>query len=333
MIRALPTVTTFLYDQLADPVLRNSATSLNARYGIDCQIVLDLQDISPKTTEINHLVARFNCPFDIGLSRKVREGFQDSFTSSLVFSYRDRQEANLFRTEIDAFKLEQGSSNINIMRPDIVLPNGKYSASDLKILDNFICDTRRVKYEPKCVGPSPVENYIHLEKWFSDVSRIVAMNTMWHRAPTDGYFAHRVEGGFLITRTKSDKTKIDFENDVVLVREYCASTNTLVYEGNAIPSSDSVEASIVFNHHPSVSQLVHTHDSRRFTRNDKVLSTHPSQAQALPYGEVELGYEMARLLTGRGGDLIILLEHGEVFTGSREIPVSASIDYWISFYS
>ena len=127
--------------------------------------------------------------------------------------------------------------------------------------------------------------------------------------------------------------KIDFENDVVLVREYCASTNTLVYEGNAIPSSDSVEASIVFNHHPSVSQLVHTHDSRRFTRNDKVLSTHPSQAQALPYGEVELGYEMARLLTGRGGDLIILLEHGEVFTGSREIPVSASIDYWISFYS
>lgn len=84
-----------------------------------------------------------------------------------------------------------------------------------------------------------------------------------------------------------------------------------------MPSSDAVEACVIFKALPLVCEIIHTHDSRRFTRNkhaDFLPRVKPSH-----YGEVELGDYIVQTYNKYLSHAIVIQEHGEVFLGKNGI--------------
>lgn len=240
------------------------------------------------------------------------------YTMSLAISYDNPAKMLHWKETIEGLK-KKYNFRINYLRPDIA-DNRKCITSTEKIVDNLVCDTVRIKYNSR-----KDETYkIYLDApttfYFNAISKIYMNYKLYHRSPNDGFIALRHSTGFFITATKTCKSPLDLAR-ISYVHHYDEAKNELFYSGNYLPSSDVVEATLVFRDNPRIIGLVHTHASERYTRNpqfaDKIAVERGS------YGTPELGRQINSVIKDHLDDFIILEEHGEVFslTGNpMEIP-------------
>jgi hypothetical protein len=236
----------------------------------------------------------------------------DSISIALV--YNTATDMCVAAPIVDHWKVAY-HDRVNFLRPDTVSTCGAWYVSEEKLLDNAVCDTVRVKYIPRCISHAPPVLGDYARQVFSLCSQIYAEYRMYHRAITDGYFAVRADSkSFLITSTKTVKTEVISER-VSRVVHYDSAANELTYEGRFLPSSDAVEAAIVFEAHPAIRGLMHTHASSLFTRNARYESH--IRVPQLPYGDPLLGNALAVALGDTDDGFIIMKEHGEVFALSE----------------
>lgn len=245
------------------------------------------------------------------ISSRTSKSFAGSNTASISFKYTGNTHFTEFSDKIEKLKNKYNDS-INFLRPDIYFENSAY-VSDQKIWDNSICDSVRVKYKPQCqFGNFVVSEHLELSKYFERMSEIYKRLKLWHRSMSDGYFAVRFKSGFAITATKTYKFPLD-TNRISFVKEFNENSNEIHYDGNFLPSSDSVEAAILFRECPSIDWILHSHASDQFTRNQKFLDR--VLVPELPYGEPELGHALVDGLRNVNDGFVIMKEHGEVFSG------------------
>ena len=329
----LPSVTLVYVDEYKELELLMSVKSICDSFNIKLiEAELDTIETSfdrQQDTDLVHLIYRTASPFQLDIVLKIVEVNKSLDSASLIFTYENLSHSLKYRNEIESFKKHMGNDSINIMRPDIKFEQG-FSCSPVKILDNVICDTLRVKFIPKKLGDSfpymPEANDL-----IKEASRLVAQYKMWHRASTDGYIAVRVNGGFLITGTRTDTANIDVKKEVSFVQDLNQETKELQYIGNRLPSSDSVEATILFKENPDLHSILHTHDSERFTRNDLVLNDlNIPKVELLPYGEIELGKVVSSTYRTTKSNLIVMLEHGEVFFGTKSKSCVEVAKTWLT---
>ena len=82
--------------------------------------------------------------------------------------------------------------------------------------------------------------------------------------------------------------------DCVRVVAYDFAKNWLRYEGAAIPSSESLTHAAIYESDPTISAVIHCHDSVLWrTLLDRV----PTTLKAIAYGTPEMAYEIMRLFT------------------------------------
>jgi L-ribulose-5-phosphate 4-epimerase len=80
--------------------------------------------------------------------------------------------------------------------------------------------------------------------------------------------------------------------DCVRVVAYDFAKNWLRYEGAAIPSSESLTHAAIYESDPTISAVIHCHDSGLWA----TLRDHaPTTSEAVAYGTPEMAYEIMRL--------------------------------------
>ena len=81
-------------------------------------------------------------------------------------------------------------------------------------------------------------------------------------------------------------------SDCVRVVAYDFARNSLCYEGAAIPSSESLTHAAIYESDPTISAVIHCHDSALWrTLLDRV----PTTSNSVAYGTPEMAYEIMRL--------------------------------------
>ena len=241
---------------------------------------------------------------------------------SIAFRYDTDQEMFSYIPPIEHYK-QKSNDRINFLRP-IQNAEGTWSVPTDKLVDNSICDSVRIKYRPLRLCGEPIELPESAAKFFQYAEYLYTNYGLYHRSASDGYFACRCEDGkpgFYITATKSYKNPLDPKR-IVHVEHYEEDTNTVSYRGAFLPSSDSVEAAMLFAHCGEVMSIIHTHASDKFTRHpdysDRIL------VGRLPYGEQELGSALVAAVRKVNDGFVIMEDHGEVFA-SRSLTESPSL--------
>ncbi|KDM90561.1 hypothetical protein [Photobacterium galatheae] len=312
------TVTVCLVDEFRDEFLLSGAKNVADKYDITLLILDSVNDIDNVSinTEIVHFIFRLKSSFSQDIISSILFTLPTAYKSiSVAFSYEDESHAACYQDLIEKEKVirEASLDCFNIMRPDTYY-QGHFTVSPLKLVDNIICDTIRVKYTPVCISSESVADTLpdEVKKFFYRAAELYDSYNMFHRSYTDGYFSIKFEGVVYITATKTRKDKNLSLDRVSVIHSYCQRDNLLHYSGAFVPSSDSVEAMIVYQNSNAV-ELIHTHDSRRFTRNPN--ATMFPRIEPIEYGTVELGYKIVESISDNESNLIIMEEHGEVFIG------------------
>lgn len=238
-------------------------------------------------------------------NRDLLEAFD---TMTLAMSYSSPQAFVAAGPVVDDLKLRFGS-RVNFLRPNRL--GSFYRPSLLKLVDNAICDSVRVKYVS---ARESVDACLGAEvEFFRAMSRLVGEQRLYHRAPTDGYIACRaLDGdGFFVTATKTNKVTLDIHR-ISRVHGYSRGSNVLRYSGRFLPSSDSVEAAVMFAAMPELTGVLHSHASAAFTRNLSYASRVVSPVCS--YGVPEAADAALSFIEFSGySDFVIMEDHGELF--------------------
>ena len=116
-----------------------------------------------------------------------------------------------------------------------------------------------------------------------------------------------VSGNFYITGSATGGLPELTPTDCVRVVAYDFARNWLRYEGAAIPSSESLTHAAIYESDPTVSAVIHCHDSVLWrTRLDRV----PTTSKAIAYGTPEMAYKIMRLFTVSDVRSREILRHG-----------------------
>jgi hypothetical protein len=277
------------------------------RYGF--RVKQDRLSVAEKNCVLKHAIVIVSTEDVESETNKYVELLDEYNTISLVFIYSSLQKMLSYKNVIEKLKL-QYNDRLNFLRPDLELTSGEWVVSQEKLIDNSICDTVRIKYNPIKDNATQIALTQEYQDFFTQVSNLYTNYQLYHRSASDGFFAARLGEKFYITATKTYKNPLDL-NRVSLVHYYDEQTNSLCYSGDFLPSSDVVEAAIVFSKNPEIISIVHTHASERYTRNphfqDKIKVLRNS------YGTPELGREINKVISAYLDDFIILEEHGEFF--------------------
>jgi ribulose-5-phosphate 4-epimerase/fuculose-1-phosphate aldolase len=103
-----------------------------------------------------------------------------------------------------------------------------------------------------------------------------------------------VSGNFYITGSATGGLLELTPTDCVRVVAYDFARNWLRYEGAAIPSSESLTHAAIYESDPTISAVIHCHDSVLWrTCLDRV----PTTSKAIAFGTPEMAYEITRLFT------------------------------------
>ncbi|MFA9486784.1 MULTISPECIES: hypothetical protein [unclassified Moraxella] len=319
------------FDELKGDIAARNAQSVCKKYQINFVAAKSLKEIDvicrSSNFKINHFIVRLKSSFNKYIIEQLRSITNENYISgSIAFSYKDKNQSLLHEDEISIEKENPGSLRcLNIMRPDEVNQDG-FIVSDIKIMDNIICDTIRLKYNAVCLNNNSLLNTIpdDVKEFFINASKYYDRYRMYHRSSTDGYFAIRKTEGIYITATKTPKDRSLDLNRISLIKSYNRNLNTIEYNGAYLPSSDSVEAYVVFEKNPNIQQIIHTHDSKNFTRNSgraNIPFVPPTY-----YGEPELGDFVSKVYQETRSPIIILQEHGEMFLGNEKVTSFEVID-------
>ena len=241
---------------------------------------------------------------------------EQSTSTTLAISYSSQLSFDNAGTEITNLK-KHNNHKINYLLPT-KNKDGKYTPSMYKLVDNSVCDSVRIKYKPRTSNKS-VKLPNEIKDYFNSISELIDRKNLYHRAPTDGFIAARHENGtsFYITATKTSKIGLDLER-ICLIHNYDEGKNTIEYDGRYLPSSDCVEASIVFNRSKDLNYIIHTHASAQVTRNKNFICS--KRVPPMRYGEPDLGYLISsNIINDRlSTDLVLLEDHGEFFYTKTE---------------
>lgn len=279
---------------------------------------------------VRHLIHVVNESNLHSLSKMLDVSLELYDTVTLATCYWSKEEFLAAGKDVQLLK-KRFNGRVNFLMPTFSDRHSAWLPSVEKLVDNAICDTVRIKYHPICISENVSDLVGTYAPFFKAASDLYQRYHLYHRSSTDGFFALRCRDreGFLITSTKTNKNELDMSR-VSWVHEYDPATNRLLYSGNYLPSSDSVEAATVFRELQNVMAIIHTHASRLFTRNDM----YSSRVLVPParYGERVLGEQVVAALRTQGtDDFIIMEDHGEVFTStevmSLESPVKAFAKY------
>lgn len=250
------------------------------------------------------------------LQRLCAEALGHYSVISIAFNYPDVEAMLSHAERIEHYKA-LSEDRINFLRP-AAADDGRMVVPDDKIVDNSICDSVRVKYRPANLDRNPVALPFGAAEFFRRASELFGEHRLYHRSPSDGYFAIRAEdgSGFYITATKTYKDDLDLRR-VAFVEHYDERTNTLHYRGSYLPSSDSVEAAVLLSRRPHIKSIVHTHASTRFTRNPQYRQRVLVGVES--YGEPRLGVLLDKALGLVDDGFVIMEEHGEVFAADEPV--------------
>ena len=103
-----------------------------------------------------------------------------------------------------------------------------------------------------------------------------------------------VSGNFYITCSATGGLPELAPTDCVRVVAYDFAKNWLRYEGVAVPSSESLTHAAIYESDPTISAVIHCHDSvLRATLLDRA----PTTSKSVAYGTPEMAYEIRRLFT------------------------------------
>jgi L-ribulose-5-phosphate 4-epimerase len=108
--------------------------------------------------------------------------------------------------------------------------------------------------------------------------------------------------------------------DCVRVVTYDFARNWLCYEGAAVPSSESLTHAAIYESDPTISAVIHCHDSVLWrTLLDRV----PTTSKAIAYGTPEMAYEIMRLFTVsdvRSREIFVMAGHeGGIVTFGKNL--------------
>lgn len=291
--------------------------SVGNRYGFQCLCANAIERSDYQHCLIKHIIILVKSDDVLKTMRQYEPLLSWYGCMSIGFVYSHSKVMREQGKVVEELKKKYGD-HVNFLRPDKLLSENCY-VSRLKILDNAVCDTIRIKYIPKQISqdiPNMSETYKH---FFNEASRLYTDHKLYHRSPSDGFFAARYENGIYVTATKTYKNPLDLTR-IAYVHDYDEETNVLTYSGPYLPSSDIVEAFIVMKNNPDISCIVHTHASELFTRNEDY--RHKIQVGRGSYGVPEIGYQINQVIRANLNDFIIIEEHGEFFTYTHE-PVEA----------
>src|SRR5207248_8999987 len=99
-------------------------------------------------------------------------------------------------------------------------------------------------------------------------------------------------GNFYITGSATGGLPELTPTDCVRVVAYDFARNWLRYEGAAIPSSESLTHAAIYECDPTISAVIHCHDSVLWRRRlDRV----PTTSNGIAYGTPQMAYEIMRL--------------------------------------
>lgn len=283
------------------------------RRGVDLHVARNATASRPEPTRMLELLLLvFDEPFN--LDNIIAAAGPEMMAYSVVstaFEYNTKRQMDSAANAIGRAKAFY-SDRLNVLRP-VQASNGRFVVPIDKIVDNMICDTVRVKYRPSKTADDIPRLTNEQVEFFRRASGVFINQNLYHRSPSDGYFAYTAHDGFYITATKTYKESA--LERLTFVENYDEHTNILYYRGPYLPSSDGVEAAILARSLKPGKGIIHTHASRQFTRNpawsDMV------RVGRMRYGEPELGYAVADGLgnLGDGCGFLIMEDHGEVFVG------------------
>lgn len=289
-----------------------------AQQALRCGFTFRAGPVAPGTRSgtgaprISHIIYCAAGGFSWPLVHAVGALLLEHSSVSLALSYATLEEFRAAESLVGEAKARYGD-RLNFLRPD-ELVEGALRASVNKLADNAVCDTVRVKYEPRLRSRAAPPIDERSAEYMALASSTYRRRELFHRSPTDGYFAIRCgASGFLVTATKTDKCSLDPAR-LVMVHGYDEASNVVEYSGGFLPSSDAVEAAVLLSERPDLEYLYHTHASRLFTRNEAFEDL--IAVGRLSYGEPELGHALAAAVDGTRMDCVIMDDHGEVFFGT-----------------
>jgi len=123
----------------------------------------------------------------------------------------------------------------------------------------------------------------------------------------NGNFSLRCTKGFFISSGGSGLGHLK-EDDVVLVKDYDAATNTVLAQGPKEPSSESIMHYLIYQRFPETGAILHVHDPELL---EKDITTTGKEA---PYGTPEIA-ELALKALNKSS-IINLKAHGTVCIGT-----------------
>ncbi len=108
--------------------------------------------------------------------------------------------------------------------------------------------------------------------------------------------------------------------DCVRVVAYNFEENWLRYEGAAIPSSESLTHAAIYESDPTISAVIHCHDSDLWAT---LLDRAPTTSKPVAYGTPEMAYEIMRLFTVsdvRSREIFVMAGHeGGIVTFGKNL--------------
>jgi ribulose-5-phosphate 4-epimerase/fuculose-1-phosphate aldolase len=285
--------------------------------------VTDFEGAARSAALVKHLLWRSDGPLTEARCAEAAALVGAFRSVSVAFDYASESEMLAAASTVDRWKAST-RDRVNFLRPD-VWEGGRLGVSDTKFVDNAVCDTVRVKYRPLRRSADFDVTTALPEAWrmFERASKVYGEDHLYLRSASDGYFARRhPDGGFVITATKTDKVHLDPAR-VSWVHGFDRASRTVTFSGTYLPSSDSVEAAVLFAERPEVVSVIHSHASDRFTRNPAYRTR--QLVPQLPYGEAELGDAIVGALRLVDDGFVIMVEHGEIFSASSDEALFATL--------
>jgi L-ribulose-5-phosphate 4-epimerase len=129
-----------------------------------------------------------------------------------------------------------------------------------------------------------------------------------------------VSGNFYITGSATGGLPELTPTDCVRVVAFDFAKNWLRYEGAVIPSSESLTHAAIYESDPTISAVIHCHESVLWrTGLDRV----PTTSKSVAYGTPEMAYEIMRLLTVsdmRSREIFVMAGHeGGIVTFGKNL--------------
>ena len=201
--------------------------------------------------------------------------------------------------------LFEANENVTILYSNLPNFKGDHVA---RLIDTLICEDIRVKF--------PLEQDSDDSLWqeamdkhlvdFQHCGKVVGLE--YNNKLLDGSISMRFGSGFIVTASKTDKSKIKAEDLVVVT----SVGDVVKYQGKRMPSSESLLHHSVFSELPDTKVVVHPHC--------KLITEHPDLENVrtnyfIPYGTPELAKTVVLIL--KKGNFAILRHHGEIVIGDN----------------